>query len=314
MGTPSFALSRPSAPLVRPFTRISLVSSNSAVTPSSALSVSPLSSSGDSMCRVSESVFPVSPLVSKVLASRPDELPDSLPLCSSNPTFVPSNTSSFSDVFSESNSASTSIKSSPEVAIPASQPIRKRALPNCSSCGQLGHRKNQIVCPNFDLPKIPDSLSAAIAEVSIVVDNLTVTSEVTAEDNLQPLSDNSFAKFGRSNECSIPFSIAFRSFTLALSLGSWDVLHIWKFFLEKQSQSCTRPKKVCAPKKLPKEKVVRQQLLRGRSGSAKNAIFSSDLAPVSEDTVSQLQALHPLEKFSPVKPVYAFFVLERKPH
>ncbi|KAL0245104.1 hypothetical protein GEMRC1_009184 [Eukaryota sp. GEM-RC1] len=125
MGTPSFALSRPSAPLVRPLTRISLVSSNSSVTPSSALSVSPLSSSGDSMCRVSESVFPVSPLVSKVLASRPDELPSSLPLCSSYPTFVPSNTSSFSDVFSESNSASTSIKSSPEVAIPASQPIQK---------------------------------------------------------------------------------------------------------------------------------------------------------------------------------------------
>ncbi|KAL0244468.1 hypothetical protein GEMRC1_008552 [Eukaryota sp. GEM-RC1] len=249
----------------------------------------------------------------------------------------------------QSNAASTSIKSSPEVPIPASQQIRKRALPNCSSCGQLGHRKNQKVCPNFDLPKIPDSLSAAIAEVSNVVDHLAVTSEVTAEDNVQPLSDNSFTKFGQSNECnfcktvsascliknnylicgdclsvdtlrppvkipnqlspkgSIPFSIAFRSFTLVLSLGSWDVLHIWKFFLEKQSQSCTRPKKVFAPKKLPKEKVVRQQLLRGRYGSAKNALFSSDLAPVSEDTVSQLQALHPLENFCPVKPMPSLY-------
>ncbi|KAL0229305.1 hypothetical protein GEMRC1_013924 [Eukaryota sp. GEM-RC1] len=301
------------------------------------------------MSRVSQSVFPVSPLVNKVLASRPVELPSSLPLCSSNPTFVPSKTSSTSEVFSESNAASTSIKSSPEVVIPASQQIRKRALPNCSSCGQLGHRKNQKVCPNFDLPKIPDSLSAAIAEVSNVVDSLAVTSEVTAEDNVQPLSDNSFTKFGQFNECnfcktvsascliknnylicgdclsvdtlrpfvkipnqlspkgSIPFSIAFRSFTLALSLGSWDVLHIWKFFLEKQSQSCNRPKKVFAPKKLPKDKVVRQQLLRGRYGSAKNAIFSSDLAPVSEDTVSHLQALHPLEKFSPVKPMPSLY-------
>ncbi|KAL0242784.1 hypothetical protein GEMRC1_005347 [Eukaryota sp. GEM-RC1] len=85
------------------------------------------------MSRVLESVFSVSPLVCKVLASRTDELPSSLPPCSSNPTFVPSNTSSSFDVFSGSNAASTSIKSSPEVVIPTSQPIRKRALPSCSS-------------------------------------------------------------------------------------------------------------------------------------------------------------------------------------
>ncbi|KAL0240132.1 hypothetical protein GEMRC1_010239 [Eukaryota sp. GEM-RC1] len=291
------------------------------VTPSSTLPESDLSASGDSFS-------------CQVLASQTEDLISSLSVSSSNPIFVPYNKSSLSDIFSESNFASTSIQSSPKVAIPTSQPIRKRALPNCSSCGQLGHRKKSEVCPNFDLPKSPDSLSAAIAEVSNFVDNLAVTSEVTAKHNLPPLSDNSFTNFGQSNECNfcktvsafsliknnylisgdclsadtlrtlvkipnqlspkgcIPFSIAFRSFILALSPGSWDVLHIWKFFLEKQSQSSTRPKKVFAPKKLPNEKDVCQQLLRGRYGSAKNALFSSDPAPVS-----QLQVLHPLKNF-----------------
>ncbi|KAL0226259.1 hypothetical protein P9112_013583 [Eukaryota sp. TZLM1-RC] len=90
---------------------------------------------------------------------------------------------------------------------------------------------------------------------------------------------------------SVPFSVAFRTFSLALKKGEWDIFSIWKFFLEQKSGS--RPQKVFTPKKQPKNKTVRKLLLRGRYGSGKNGLFSSDLAPVTDETVNQLVDLHP---------------------
>ncbi|KAL0214944.1 hypothetical protein P9112_007128 [Eukaryota sp. TZLM1-RC] len=103
-----------------------------------------------------------------------------------------------------------------------------------------------------------------------------------------------------SPKASIPFSVAFRTFSLALKKGEWDIFSIWKFFLEQKSGS--RPQKVFTPKKQPKNKTVRKLLLRGRYGSGKNALFSSDLAPVTDETVNQLVDLHPAEFLNLDKP------------
>ncbi|KAL0216344.1 hypothetical protein P9112_008528 [Eukaryota sp. TZLM1-RC] len=73
-----------------------------------------------------------------------------------------------------------------------------------------------------------------------------------------------------------------------------------KFFLEQKSGS--RPQKVFTPKKQPKNKTVRKLLLRGRFGSGKNTLFSSDLAPVTDETVNQLVDLHPAEFLNLDKP------------
>ncbi|KAL0214104.1 hypothetical protein P9112_006288 [Eukaryota sp. TZLM1-RC] len=113
------------------------------------------------------------------------------------------------------------------------------------------------------------------AERYILKNNLYVCHVCSSLDTLRPPCKIPNVL---SPKASIPFSVAFRTFSLALKKGEWDVFSIWKFFLEQKSGS--RPQKVFTPKKQPKNKTVRKLLLRGRYGSGKNALFSSDLAPV----------------------------------
>ncbi|KAL0205400.1 hypothetical protein P9112_000707 [Eukaryota sp. TZLM1-RC] len=51
-----------------------------------------------------------------------------------------------------------------------------------------------------------------------------------------------------------------------------------------------------------KEKIVRILALKGRYGSAKQCLFSSQLAECNENTIGQLTSLHPVENFKCPKP------------
>ncbi|KAL0232960.1 hypothetical protein GEMRC1_011707 [Eukaryota sp. GEM-RC1] len=86
------------------------------------------------------------------------------------------------------------------------------------------------------------------------------------------------------------------------------MLPVWKFFFDKQVQkNPAKVPEIFHPSKISVDKHIRQQLLRGRYGSAKNSLFSSKLAPFNDDTVSQLQSLHPKENFHtkvPLSPTY----------
>ncbi|KAL0211974.1 hypothetical protein RCL1_005600 [Eukaryota sp. TZLM3-RCL] len=98
-----------------------------------------------------------------------------------------------------------------------------------------------------------------------------------------------------SPKASIPLSVAFRSFSLSLINGQWEIKHLWKFFLLKQlhlDDFSTIKSKSTISKKPIKSKIIRKLLLRGRYGSAKDSIFSSELAPSNEDSLNQLKALH----------------------
>ncbi|KAL0208357.1 hypothetical protein P9112_010944 [Eukaryota sp. TZLM1-RC] len=53
---------------------------------------------------------------------------------------------------------------------------------------------------------------------------------------------------------------------------------------------------------MKKEKIVRKLALKGRYGSAKQCLFSSELAECNENTVAQLKSLHPVENFKCPKP------------
>ncbi|KAL0246575.1 hypothetical protein GEMRC1_007787 [Eukaryota sp. GEM-RC1] len=86
------------------------------------------------------------------------------------------------------------------------------------------------------------------------------------------------------------------------------MIPVWKFFFDKQVQkNPAKVPEILHPSKISVDKHIRQQLLRGRYGSAKNSLFSSKLASFNDDTVSQLQSLHPKENFhteAPLPPTY----------
>ncbi|KAL0221364.1 hypothetical protein RCL1_001218 [Eukaryota sp. TZLM3-RCL] len=105
-----------------------------------------------------------------------------------------------------------------------------------------------------------------------------------------------------SPKSSIPLSVAFRSFTLSLSSGNWDIGHVWRYYFDNNKSKANIAKKF-SPTQINKDKVIRNQLLRGRYGSAKANLFSSELAPVNEDSLKQLMDLHPVENFSSSKPL-----------
>ncbi|KAL0206059.1 hypothetical protein P9112_001366 [Eukaryota sp. TZLM1-RC] len=156
-------------------------------------------------------------------------------------------------------------------------------VPRCSSCHQLGHKKNSKKCENYQNPSTSYSVTAAAAELNNLEFNLPPKHECTAEDNDAvmldiPLEASQIDNCAICNEkaeryilknnlyvchvcssldtlrppCKIPnvlspkasvsFSVAFRTFSLALKKGEWDVFSIWKFFLEQKSGS--RPQKV----------------------------------------------------------------------
>ncbi|KAL0239720.1 hypothetical protein GEMRC1_009828 [Eukaryota sp. GEM-RC1] len=63
-----------------------------------------------------------------------------------------------------------------------------------------------------------------------------------------------------SPKASIPFSVAFRSFTISLKSGKWDMIPVWKFFFDKQVQK--NPAKVpdiFHPCKISVDKHIRKQ-------------------------------------------------------
>ncbi|KAL0220625.1 hypothetical protein RCL1_000479 [Eukaryota sp. TZLM3-RCL] len=81
-----------------------------------------------------------------------------------------------------------------------------------------------------------------------------------------------------SPRASIPLSVAFRSFSLPLTNGKWDIKHLWKFILLKDSKSTdnsTFKIKYTTSKKPNQSKLV----------------------PSNEDSLNQLKALHPVESF-----------------
>ncbi|KAL0225754.1 hypothetical protein P9112_013078 [Eukaryota sp. TZLM1-RC] len=73
-----------------------------------------------------------------------------------------------------------------------------------------------------------------------------------------------------------------------------------EIFFEKKSGS--RRQKIFTPSKQPKNKTVPKILLRGRYGSGKNELFSSELVSVTDETVNQLVNLHLVEVFNFDKP------------
>ncbi|KAL0206153.1 hypothetical protein P9112_001460 [Eukaryota sp. TZLM1-RC] len=99
----------------------------------------------------------------------------------------------------------------------------------------------------------------------------------------------------------IPFSISFRKFTTNLKKGIWDVTPLWKFFLLKDKKLLSSKSKF-RPSVMKKEKIVRKLALKGRYGSAKQCLFSSELAECNENTIAQLKSLHPVENFKCPKP------------
>ncbi|KAL0224398.1 hypothetical protein P9112_003788 [Eukaryota sp. TZLM1-RC] len=100
---------------------------------------------------------------------------------------------------------------------------------------------------------------------------------------------------------SIPFAVVLRAFTENLRKGLWDVTPIWKLFLKKDKKLLSK-KSNFKKNVFSKEKLVRKLALKGRFGSAKQCLFSSDLAECNESTLFQLNHLHPEENFHCTKP------------
>ncbi|KAL0216963.1 hypothetical protein RCL1_007446 [Eukaryota sp. TZLM3-RCL] len=105
-----------------------------------------------------------------------------------------------------------------------------------------------------------------------------------------------------SPKSSIPLSVAFRLFTLSLTSGTWEIGHIWSFFYETSKKKTNNFETKFVPGKLSKDKLILKQLLRGRYGSARSNLFGSDLAPNNDDSVKELNTLHPKESFNSSKP------------
>ncbi|KAL0221644.1 hypothetical protein RCL1_001498 [Eukaryota sp. TZLM3-RCL] len=208
---------------------------------------------------------------------------------------------------------STRSKLKPPVKHPTKPPTKPpdngtNQIRCCSFCKKSGH--NRKTCPTLILKN--QEVRAISAELNVLSESLPCPKESTPEDfsaldldfsaidvdsNNQSrcqYCNSSKALFSVDNghlscvhcfvkDCyrppikiplqispksSIPLSVAFRSFTLSLTSGRWEIGHIW----------------------------------RGRYGSARSNLFGSDLAPNNDDSVKQLNALHPKESFNPSKP------------
>ncbi|KAL0216326.1 hypothetical protein P9112_008510 [Eukaryota sp. TZLM1-RC] len=152
-------------------------------------------------------------------------------------------------------------------------------VPRCSSCHKVGHKKNSKKCENYQNSSISYSVTAAAAELNNLEFNLPPKDECTAEDNDAVMLDIPL-EASQIDNCAICNEKAER------------------YILKNNLYVCH----VFTPKKQPKNKTVRKLLLRGRYGSGKNALFSSDLAPVTDETVNQLVDLHPAEFLNLDKP------------
>ncbi|KAL0228364.1 hypothetical protein RCL1_004507 [Eukaryota sp. TZLM3-RCL] len=209
----------------------------------------------------------------------------------------------------------------------------------CGCCKEEGH--NRSTCPT--LRERQEEARASACELDIVNSTLPTVDGTTSEDFVIPphppikskqsnsinhicgvcnlpldllsSSENFFCfncaskdlllvkiPIQVSPKSSIPLSVAFRSFTLSLSSGNWDIGHVWRYYFDNNKRKANIAKRF-SPTQINKDKVIRNQLLRGRYGSAKANLFSSELAPVNEDSLKQLNDLHPVESFSSSKPL-----------
>ncbi|KAL0218297.1 hypothetical protein RCL1_009145 [Eukaryota sp. TZLM3-RCL] len=79
----------------------------------------------------------------------------------------------------------------------------------------------------------------------------------------------------------------------------WEITALWKFFFSKN----TKIEKVNPlPKVHNVSRTVRRLVLRGRYSAALKSLFSSSIAPNTEQAIEALNKLHPIEKFSMPKP------------
>ncbi|KAL0239969.1 hypothetical protein GEMRC1_010077 [Eukaryota sp. GEM-RC1] len=189
----------------------------------------------------------------------------------------------------------------------SSKPSRGRpkgSTSTCSFCKVAGHTKT--TCPKRKATLIDPTVKAAFGEVFDVQQSTTFLCLECA--SLDPLRPPIKIPNQLSPKASIPFSVAFRSFTISLKSGKWDMIPVWKYFFDKQVQkNPAKVPEIFHPSKISVDKHIRQQLLRGRYGFAKDSLISSKLAPFNDDTVSQLQSLHPKENFHtevPLSPTY----------
>ncbi|KAL0206161.1 hypothetical protein P9112_001468 [Eukaryota sp. TZLM1-RC] len=132
-------------------------------------------------------------------------------------------------------------------------------VPRCSSCHQLGHKK---ILKKFNLPpkhectaEDNDAVMLNICREAGQIDNCAICNEKAERyilknnlyvchvcSSLDTLRPPCKIPNVLSPKASVSFSVAFRTFSLALKKGEWDVFSFWKFFLEQKSGS--RPQKV----------------------------------------------------------------------
>ncbi|KAL0220913.1 hypothetical protein RCL1_000767 [Eukaryota sp. TZLM3-RCL] len=193
---------------------------------------------------------------------------------------------------------------------------KSRIKQRCGYCKEDGH--NRSTCPT--LRERQEEARASACELDIVNSTPPTVDSTTSEDFVIPPHPPIKSKQSNSinhicgvrppvkipiqvsPKSSIPLSVAFRSFTLSLSSGNCDIGHVWRYYFDNNKRKANIAKKF-SPTQINKDKVIRNQLLRGRYGSAKANLFSSELAPVNEDSLKQLTDLHPVENFSSSKPL-----------
>ncbi|KAL0215044.1 hypothetical protein P9112_007228 [Eukaryota sp. TZLM1-RC] len=84
--------------------------------------------------------------------------------------------------------------------------------------------------------------------------------------------------------------------------NNWTITDLWEFFAKKKSLLKKLRKTRLSMSRAQKTKLVRKMCLRGRYGSAKKAIFSSQLTKPFDKTIRKLKNLHPVEDFCCPKP------------
>ncbi|KAL0208493.1 hypothetical protein P9112_011080 [Eukaryota sp. TZLM1-RC] len=234
-------------------------------------------------------------------------------------------------------SSTTNRSHSPHLSLHAGKSLEKNLNENfskprrkCSKCRKSGH--NIATCPLIQKEKL--NARAATADLNF---SLTHNPE---NEFLSEIPDNTPIKEDQKDEknvffveslllsmilvdlyffvilvlllisylsplVSIPFAVVLRAFTENLRKGLWDVTPIWKFFLKKDKKLLSK-KSNFKKNVFSKEKLVRKLALKGRFGSAKQCLFSSDLAECNESTLFQLNHLHPVALNKPgggVRPI-----------
>ncbi|KAL0213943.1 hypothetical protein P9112_006127 [Eukaryota sp. TZLM1-RC] len=239
-------------------------------------------------------------------------------------------------------SSTTNRSHSPHLSLHARKSLEKNLNENfskprrkCSKCRKSGH--NIATCPLIQKEKL--NARAAIADLNFslshnpknellseIPDNTPIKEDqkdekkcvfcrklVAVNDSGRPLLFCDSCVAADQLRCpirvpaqlsllaSIPFAVVLRAFTENLRKGLWDVTPIWKFFLKKDKKLLSK-KSNFKKNVFSKEKLVRKLALKGRFGSAKQCLFSSDLAECNETTLFQLNHLHPEENFHCTKP------------